>query len=626
MCGIAGFVGGTDPEGAVRRMMTALARRGPDAQGLERWPGVVLGHRRLSIFDLSDAGRQPMLSEDRSIGVVFNGAIYNFLDLRAELERQGCGFHTRTDTEVLVHGYREWGIDRLIGKLRGMFAIGLWDQTRRTLYLVRDRLGVKPLLYSDRNGYIAFASTAWALASAGAAGEIDSRAVSEYLEFGYVTDDRTIYRDVSKLPAATILEWHDGALTQRQYWQSTQAQERGPSLEEAVEETERHFLEAVRIRLEADVPVGALLSGGVDSSLVCWAIAKLGGRIRAFTIGTPGDEADETADACRTARELGIDHEVIDVSPEDVPGTGELVTAYGEPFACASALGMIRVARAVKPAATVLVTGDGGDDCFLGYPEHRHFWWAQRAAQWIPARAAHRWLAASGDLPRHGRFKRPGHFLDYATGGLGAVARIHDGLPYYRRHGLLGARLADAHVAQREIPRSLDSARRLLADFIEYDRRTRFVGEYLTKVDGGTMYHALEARSPFLDQELWNYAQSLPYALRLGGGLKTVLRALARRRLGERVASGHKRGFSIPVQRWLAGKWRPAFEELLDHSELDRQGWIRADRVRERLRSASEEGSAPQQLWYIYVLEAWLRRERVAVTEPALANGTRSAV
>jgi asparagine synthase (glutamine-hydrolysing) len=626
MCGIAGCVGGAGPEGAVRGMMAALARRGPDAEGLEVWPDVALGHRRLSIFDLSEAGRQPMLSTDRSIGVVFNGAIYNFMDLRAELEREGKRFRTRTDTEVLIHGYQLWGIDRLIGKLRGMFAIGLWDQPRRTLYLVRDRLGVKPMLYSARNGTFAFASTARALAAGGVAGEIDAEAMAEYLEFGYVTDDRAIYSDVRKLPAATILEWRAGAFSQREYWRPAPAGELGPSLEEAVDEVERRFLEAVRMRLEADVPVGALLSGGVDSSLVCWAIAKLGGRIRAFTIGAPGDEWDETADARQTARELGIDHEVIDVSPDDAPGVDDLVAAYGEPFACASALGMIRVARAVKPAATVLLTGDGGDDCFLGYPEHRHFWWAQRVAQWIPGPAARAWLSTSGDTPRQGQFKRFAHFLDFATGGLGAVTRIHDGLPYYRQHGLLGERLDGRQVTQRTIAKSAASARRLLADFLEYDRRTRFTGEYLTKVDGGSMYYALEARSPFLDQELWNYAQSLPYSLRLGGGLKTVLRELVRRRLSARVATGRKRGFGIPVRRWLAGKWRRAFEDLLDDSELDRQGWIHANAVRERLQTAAQAGGVPNQLWYLFVLEAWLRRERASAGEPAFAGDARTVV
>jgi asparagine synthase (glutamine-hydrolysing) len=330
MCGIAGYAGNRDrshSESLVRAMMASLARRGPDGEGLESWSGATFGHRRLSIFDLSSAGRQPMLSEDRDIGVVFNGAIYNFLELRAELIQAGCRFRSNTDTEILIHGYREWGIDRLVRRLRGMFAIGLWDHPKRTLFLFRDRLGVKPLLYSAQGRTLAFASTARALRDAGLAAEIDDQAVLEFLEFGYVTDQRTIYRGVSKLPAATLLEWSEGEIKTREYWTPATVQEPAPSFEEAVEEVERLFLRAVELRLEADVPVGALLSGGVDSSLVCWAIAKLGGNVQAFTIGTPGDAWDETADARATAGQLKVQHQVIEVSPEDAPGVEELVSA-----------------------------------------------------------------------------------------------------------------------------------------------------------------------------------------------------------------------------------------------------------------------------------------------------------
>src|SRR5829696_707631 len=204
MCGIAGLAGLGDREDAqfgVRRMMSTLARRGPDGEGLEVWDRAVLGHRRLSIFDLSDAGRQPMLSPDASVGIVFNGAIYNFRELRAELEAQHYTFQSHTDTEVLVHGYDAWGLDRLLDKIRGMFAFALWDDRKRTLFLVRDRLGVKPLLYACRDGQIAFASTARALRAGGFVNEIDDRAIADYLEFGYVTDDRSIYRDAHKVAA-----------------------------------------------------------------------------------------------------------------------------------------------------------------------------------------------------------------------------------------------------------------------------------------------------------------------------------------------------------------------------------------------------------------------------------------
>jgi asparagine synthase (glutamine-hydrolysing) len=561
-----------------------------------------------------------MLSEDARVGVVFNGAIYNFLELRRDLQSLGHNFKSNTDTEVLINGYVEWGLDGLVARLKGMFAFGLWDDRSRRLFLVRDRLGVKPLFYTIRNNRIAFASTARALKAAGFAGEIDDKAVMEFLEYGYVTDDRSIYEGVAKVPAATIVEWSDGAIKPRIYWSppavihSTRI-----SFDEAVEETQELFLSAVEKRLQADVPVGALLSGGVDSSLVCWAISKLGGDIKAFTIGTPGDEWDETADARATAERLKINHQVLELSADDAPDLMEMVSAYGEPFACASALGMLRVSRAVRREATVLLTGDGGDDLFLGYEGHRHFWLAEKAARAIPARADGWWSKRRNQISDDGMLRRVKSFIDYATGGLGAVTNRHDGLPAYERAGLLGERLVNATVAARALPWSSQSARRLLAEFLDYDRRTRFVGEYLTKVDGSTMHYALEARSPFLDQDLWEFASTLPFDLRLRRGrLKAVLREIAARNIGERVAGGRKRGFGIPVQRWLAGRWANSVREALSDSILASEGWINAEGALLQLEMAERKGWASNQLWYIFVLESWLRHERADLD----ANGS----
>ena len=613
MCGIAGLAGTGEravAEQRVRQMLSTLTRRGPDGEGLELWNGAVLGHRRLSIFDLSDAGRQPMLSPDRSIGVAFNGAIYNFRELRAELEKSGYRFNSNTDTEVLVLGYEAWGLDRLLDKIRGMFAFGLWDDRKRTLFLVRDRLGVKPLLYACQNDQIVFASTARALRASGFVSEIDDLALAEYLEFGYVTDQRSIYRGAHKVAAASIVEWSEGKLRTRQYWQPPTPSNNQPSFAETVEETERLFLSAVEKRLFADVPVGALLSGGIDSSLVCWAIQHLGGDITAFTIGTAGDPSDETADATETAKRLGIRHQVLQLSGDTQPNIDELVSAYGEPFACASALGMLRVSKAVSGSATVLLTGDGGDDVFLGYPEHRHLWMAQKLARAMPGFLASGWRASREMIPQVGSLKRLSSFLNYSTGGLGAVACAHDGLPSYQRHGMLGERLTGISVSQRDIEWSAESGRNILTEFLEYDRGNRFVGEYMTKVDGATMFHSLEARSPFLDQDLWEFASSLSYESRLHKGqLKAVLRELARQKLGVQVARGRKRGFTIPVQRWLVGRWQKAITEALENSILAQQGFINSRAALDRLKLASQEGWAPNQLWYIFVLESWLRHE-----------------
>ena len=568
MCGIAGIIGRENPMAAkadVGTMLDVLKRRGPDDVGVENWHRAVLGHRRLSIVDLSPAGHQPMVSEDGKLGVVFNGMIYNFVELRQELEAAGSRFRSRTDTEVLLHGYREWGADRLATKLQGMFAFGIWDEVAGKLFLIRDRLGVKPLVFSHGGGEIVFASTVRAV-HAVKGGELSADGVAEYLEFGFLTDSRAIYEGIDKVGAGEIIEWHDGTLQRRTYWTLvTDETDSGISFEQAVEETERLFLLAVEKRLQADVPIGALLSGGVDSSLVCWAIAKLGGDVTAFSVGTPGEEGDETSTAVATAKTLGIRHEVLNLSSENPPDIDDLVEAYAEPFACASALGMLAISREVKDSATVLLTGDGGDDVFLGYPEHKHFLMSSRLARRLPAPSAELWQKTRPTFPPDGLLKRATSFLDYSMGGLAAVGNARDGLPVYQRNNMLGGQLEGVSIVHREMNWSIESGRNLLAEFLDYDRRTRLVGEYLPKVDGGTMHYGLEARSPFLDTTLWEYAARLPFTVRLNKGRsKAILREIALRRIGESIAKGKKRGFNVPVQTWLTGGWNKHFTETME--------------------------------------------------------------
>jgi asparagine synthase (glutamine-hydrolysing) len=331
-------------------------------------------------------------------------------------------------------------------------------------------------------------------------------------------------------------------------------------------------------------------------------------------VGAPGDPADESADSRETARLLGIPHEVVELSPNEASSMDDLleevVAAYGEPFGCSSAMGMLQVSRAVKPRATVLLTGDGGDDVFLGYPFHKHFWMAQRLAQHMPNAVSGLWRAARPAIAGIDSLRRARHFMDYATGGLGAVTRVHDGLPHYQRLGLLGERIAGCTIDQRRIPLSASPARHILSDVLAYEQRTRFVGEFMTKVDGGTMHYAIEARSPLLDQKLWEFAATLPFSVRLHQGrLKAILREIARRRIGPQVSSRRKRGFTIPVQRWLAGKWSGGFEEIFSGSLLEKEGWLRPGALRASAREATARGLAPNQLWYLLVLEQWMRSD-----------------
>ena len=617
MCGIAGVVGLSEPSvalGTVKRMISTLARRGPDSEGMCSWDGVALGHRRLAIFDLSDSGKQPMLTADRTLGVVFNGAIYNFRELRSELLSKGYRFKSESDTEVLLHGYAEWGVDRLVSRLRGMFAFALWDDIAKRLYVVRDRLGVKPAVFAAKGRVFAFASTVRALAVAGYAGDLDEESVNSYLEFGFLPDDQCIYRGIAKVPAASIVEWSQGKVSVRRYWEwSAEPKLDSMSFRDAVDETRRVFLDSVRCRLHADVPVGALLSGGIDSSLVCWAVRKLGADIMAYTVGTPGDAWDETKAATETARRLGLKHRIVEMSEGDVPEVSDLVSAYAEPFGSASALGMLRVCRAISGSSDVkvLLTGEGGDDVFLGYPRHLNLWIASKVARALPPAAGRLWKDARAWVPRVGPVRRAAALLEYTTGGLAGVIDYARSLQRHATKDLLGERLRNASSNGCE-QLSSQRGRDVLRDFLEYECRTRFVGEYMTKVDGATMYYGIEARSPFLDQCLWEFASSIPFGVRLHRAqLKAVLRRVVSEEIGRSVARRPKRGFGIPVQRWIVRRWRPWAEGLLHDSMLEKEGWIRPGSAFKRLTEAVGAGSTgSQHLWYVIVLEAWIRYER----------------
>jgi asparagine synthase (glutamine-hydrolysing) len=594
-------------------MLAPLARRGPDAVGIHSWPGVGFGHRRLAILDLSPAGAQPMLSSDGDVGVVFNGCIYNFQEIRHELELKGHVFHSRCDTEVLIEGYREWGAESLLPRLRGMFAFAVWDNPRKTLTLARDRLGVKPLLYSLGDGFIAFASTLDALRAAGFSGDIDAQSALEFLDLGFVTEERAIFANVRKLPPACALEWRDGVLREWTYWNLPEADESSPvRFEEAVEETERLLVESVRLRLVSDVPIGALLSGGIDSTLVCWALSRLQADVRAFTVSTPGDPDDESAQAAEIARHLRIPHETVPLSDSEPPPLEELIAAFSEPFASTSAFGMLRVSQAVKPRATVLLTGDGGDDVFPGYPFFQNAWKAQALARKLPPISASIWKLCRPAAKAISPLQRAANFADYAMGGIGAYGRVRLGLPYFEKRSLLGPRLAGAGVAYRQIPASFASARRLLNDVLLFHRRMHFTSEFMPKVDGGTMYYSLEARAPFLDHKLWEYASRLPATIHFHGGrLKAVLREIARRHTGRDVAYRRKQGFTIPVERWLASKWSHHLKELKSDTILARDGWIDPVALSAAVDEALASGEISKQLWHTLVFEQWLKRKGV---------------
>lgn len=339
-------------------------------------------------------------------------------------------------------------------------------------------------------------------------------------------------------------------------------------------------------------------------------MAKSNANIKAFTVSTPDDPADEGPATQETARILGIPHEIVTLPREQHGMLDELTASYGEPFGCQSALAMLRVSAAVKPHATVLLTGDGGDDVFLGYSFHHDYLRAQRLARALPGFAGPVWRSVRPLVHAIPPLRRPKHFLDYATGGLGAVSRAHNGLPFFHSRNMLGDRLSGRDLPQRHIPLSAAAARNLLSEFLDYQQRMWFVAEFMTKVDGATMYHGLEARSPFLDHKLWEFAARLSPQLRLRGGvLKAILREIVSRRISPAIASRKKQGFTIPVERWLLNHWSEALDGIGEGCVLEREGWIRPGALQACIAEASQHQSAPRQLWFLVVLEHWMRKQ-----------------
>ena len=612
MCGIVGIITSDDIDSrdkSVMRMVRCLERRGPNGEGIHSWETATLGHRRLAIFDLSARGRQPMISGDGNIGVTFNGAIYNFKDLRALLISEGWRFESDTDTEVLLNGFQAWGVSGLVSRIRGMFAFAIWNNKNRELFLVRDRLGIKPLVYATLKNGIVFASTVNAIRAGGFAHSLNAQAVVDFLEWGVVPEQLSIYQEIEKLPAGSIGHWKDGKFSHQRYWHPSDYNSfTTVSFADAVDQTEALFINAVKRRVEADVPVGALLSGGIDSALVCWALKECGATPKVFTFSAPGEPEDESGDAKQTAAEIGIPITVLQ-QPNIINPLDELISAYSEPFACGSAIGMLRLSAAAREVITVLLTGDGGDDIFLGYPHHRHLLIAQKLSQLTPNWLSSLILSTDFMPTADGIIRRARHFSRYVAGGLGSFLNARNGLRYYAVEGLLGPRLNEAMPSTSVVKPVTGAGKNVLNNYLSFVQDHQFVAEYLTKVDGATMYHGLEARSPFLDQELWEFAASLPYSIRMHGGkLKAILRAIAKRRISDRVAKGRKRGFVIPLKAWLQGPWSDQVTTLFSNSVLATDGWINPKRLLEW--RATEEFSGSH-LWNLVVLEYWLQHQNI---------------
>ena len=624
MCGIAGLVH-LDPSATVDpvvlgRMCDAIVHRGPDDSGLWTGRGAGLGHRRLSIIDLSPAGRQPMCNEDGSVWVVFNGEIYNFQGLRRELARRGHGFRSHTDTETIVHLYEEEG-ERCIERLHGMFALAIWDERRRKLVLARDRVGKKPLKYAElAGGGLAFASELKALLAAGLVEpEVELADLDAYFTFGYVPSPGTGLRGIRKLPPGHRLVWEDGRTRVEPYWSLDYRQKRELPLGDWLPAVRDTIREAVVCRMVADVPLGAFLSGGIDSSIVVACMAQASERpIETFSIGFEHEEYNELPYARQVAERYGTSHHEFHVRADDASLLPALARLYEEPYADSSALPSYFLARETRRFVTVALSGDGGDEGFVGYDRYARIHRLRANLRFAGLPGVRPLLGAAASL---GRFLPPG--LARNLDGLYGVTDPDLGAAYTwmirqfsdpEKRWIYGEPMRRflAGSQSRRIGAWMDDPRagEDLIDRVCFTDVMSYLPEHvLVKMDLACMAHSLEARAPLLDHRVLELAASAPASLRFRGGrLKWLLKEAFRAELPEGLLDRPKRGFGIPIQHWFRGPLAPMARELL----LSRDARVARYLRPEALRDAVEQHVAGRisrgyQLWSLLMLELWHR-------------------
>lgn len=623
MCGIAGIIHPdvTTQEPLTHQMLDRIRHRGPDHNGVWTGRGCVLGHARLSIIDLSETGHQPMSNEDGTIWVVLNGEIYNYVELRDELRAKGHVLRGGSDTEVIPHLYEEYG-DDFVTRLRGMFAIALWDENKRKLLLARDRVGKKPLFYAPIPGGLAFASEMKALFAIPSVDlEHRPQGIHDYLSFGTIPGPETVYRGILRVPPATVLTRDaTGNMDQKPYWSLEYLPKLQISASEAEDEILRLLRDSVRLRLRSDVPVGCFLSGGIDSGLVT-AIASdmLDTPLKTFSVGFGDDEFDERPLAATVAQKYGTDHTELLLEARLGDNLTSIIEHYDEPFSDSSAIPSFAVSAAAGETIKVVLNGDGADEVFCGY---RHFIAARRIAA----------LNGLGASAARGLFALMARALPPAQNGRSLYQFMHRtlrslGCDDHERYSVLTADLLnEADKAGLYDPAlgltvpQLLSARRHVADddgniaglgpvdaMLLRDFRHLLGDAHLVKMDMASMAHSLEARSPFLDHELIEFAARLPENLKLPGSTtKPLLRGIASKLLPDDVVNAPKRGFEIPLLRWMRNDLNDTLmERVLDPGSYA-MGHFKKDQV---VRLLSGKGWDAKRwasvTWSLLCLEIW---------------------
>ena len=626
MCGIVGIfdIKGQRTVNAdlLGRMNESQHHRGPDEGGLHTEPGIGLGHRRLSIIDLS-GGRQPLFNEDGSVVVVFNGEIYNFADLMPELQALGHQFRTRSDTEVIVHAWEEWG-EKCVKRFRGMFAFALWDRNRQCLFVARDRLGVKPLYYAFLPGdQFIFGSELKALMThSGLQRDIDPRAVEDYFAYGYVPEPKTIFKTAHKLPPGhTLLLTRDGKVPKpRRYWDIPFKPLPAIGEQEAAEELIRRLREAIKIRMVAEVPLGAFLSGGVDSSAVVAMMAGLSQEpVNTCSISFGDPAFNEEKFAAKVAERYRTRHHIDRVESDDYDLIDTLAGIYDEPYADSSALPTYRVCQLARKHVTVALSGDGGDENLAGYRRYRWHVYEERLRGMLPLMVRRPLFGALGSLypkadwaPKPFRAKTTFEALarDSVEGYFHGVSVMNDAM----RGRLFSERFRRELQGYRAIEVMRGHARHApdhpLSRVQYLDMKTYLVGDILTKVDRASMAHALEVREPLLDHKLMEWWSGLPPGMKLHGReSKYIFKKALEPYLPHDVLYRPKMGFSVPLAAWFRGPLRERVREAVLGDTLAATGIFNQAFLRklvEKHQSGQRDHSAV--LWSILMFDAFVRQ------------------
>jgi len=612
MCGIAGIVGEGPPVdvATIRAMCDAIVYRGPDDQGVFVKNGVGLGMRRLSIVDLS-RGHQPLFNEDGTVCIVFNGEIYNFQELRSELESRGHRFSTQTDTEVIVHLYEHLG-DNCVQKLRGMFAFAIYDEKAQRLLLARDRMGKKPLHYAVRNGQLLFASEIKSiLRAAPELAAVDETSLLQYMYFGYIPDPATAFKTIEKLAPGHCMVFENGEATIHRYWDLPGYATHSPeSEEECLERLEHLLAEAVRIRMIADVPLGALLSGGVDSSTIVALMARATSKpVKTFSIGFRDAEFNEAPFARVVAQTFGTEHHELILDPDVLNTVEHLSSSVDEPFGDSSMLPTYFVCQMARKHVTVALSGDGGDELFAGYERYRlHL--QDRSYPWIPAWARNFYVQRIHSyVPRN----TPGRSLAYSI-SLPWEERYLEGIsfqPFQRQLAPLSEDFVSRGHPLQTFRAYLDGAPAddPLGRVLYLDSKTYLPGDILTKVDRMSMLNSLEVRVPMLDHVFVEWVTALkPHWKWQKGSQKYILRKLAERVGVPRQALFRpKQGFALPLAAWMRNQLRDLVHVLLEPRTMQR-GYFNRKGVEtlldEHFRQRRDHSA---RIWRLLMLELWHR-------------------